>query len=202
VDDRNSGGSSWAALRLDEGVIDWECHVRTGFAWPFCELAFSVAPLPKGHDFSRYDTFVIRMQRKGSGSRRLRLFLRNFEDGSSNPKDPMSWRQNELPFDAPDDLQTLSIPLRQMNVASWWLADQKIMLGQALVNVSSVPTMQLSTAGLPEEANQFFRIDYMEFRGKRYSQAEVALALLGLWMVAGLLLISWLLSGRGLLRRA
>lgn len=188
IDDRNAGGNSWAAVRLDDGVIDWECHVRTGFAWPFCELAFSVAPLPRGYDFSRYDSFVIRLQRKGCGIRRLRLFLRNFEEGRSSPNDQMSWRQNELQFDAPDVMQELRIPMRQMNVAPWWLADRKIMLGQALVDVSTVPTMQLSTAGLPEEANQSFRIEYIEFRGKRFTSAEVAVALLGMWVSAALVL--------------
>lgn len=186
IDDRNSGGKSWAAVRLDHGVIEWECHVRTGFAWPFCELGFVVGHAPQGLDFSRFDSFVIRLQHSGNGPRRLRLFLRNFEPGQANLQDPVSWRQNELQFDAPETLQDLHVPMRHVSVASWWLANQKIPMGQGRVDVSNVPAIQLSTSGLPEDADQTFRIEFMEFRGKRFSLAEVALGLLGMWVAAGL----------------
>lgn len=189
IDDRAAGGNSVTSVERNEKTLDWQCDVGAQYEWPFCELFINVAPMSKGFDFSRYDTFAIKMHVDGTGSRRMRLFMRHYEDGVANPRDQLSWKQNELQFDPPADGREIAIPLKSLNVASWWLTNNKIPVERAAVNISAVPVIQLSTAGVREERSQRILVEYLEFRGKYLNQEEIALVIAALWLVAGVLFL-------------
>lgn len=189
LDDSNVGGNSSTALEVRDNQIHWQCEIGQRYEWPFCELTMTVAPTPQGFDFSRYDAVAIKMKTTGTGSRRMRLFMRNFEHGYSDIHNQLSWKQNELQFDPANDGSETLIPLKALNVASWWLTNNRIPVTRAAVEVTSVSVVQLSTSGIREDRSQTMTIDYLEFRGKRLTRGEVALAIAALWLSAGLIFL-------------
>lgn len=188
IDDSKAGGDSKTALVKRDRQLIWECTVGQRYEWPFCELTVAIAPPPKGFDFSRYETVALRMHITGNGSRRMRLFMRNYDGTEADPNDQLSWKQNELQFDPDEDRETV-ISLSALNVASWWLTNNHIPVERASVDVSSVPVVQLSTAGIREPRVQQIAIDYVEFRGKWLTQGQIGLIVTTLWLCAGFLFL-------------
>lgn len=189
MDDRGAGGNSQTLFERQGKQILWQCDIGTKYEWPFCEIAIHIRPLPEGFDFSRYDTFAVKMRMEGGGSRRMRLFMRHYEKGVSNPRDQLSWKQNELQFDLPEDGHEIAIPLKSLNVASWWLTNNQTPVEHAGVQISSVPVIQLSTSGIREERSLSMTIDYLEFRGKRLNKEEIALVIAALWLLSGVVFL-------------
>lgn len=188
IDDSKAGGDSKTALVKRDRRLIWDCTVGHRYEWPFCELTVAIAPPPTGFDFSKYETVALKMHITGNGSRRMRLFMRNYDGTQADPNDQLSWKQNELQFDPEDERETV-ISLSALNVASWWLTNNHIPVERASVDVSSVPVVQLSTAGIREERSQQIAIDYVEFRGKWLTRGEVGLIVTTLWLCAGILFL-------------
>ncbi|MBK9615185.1 MAG: GGDEF domain-containing protein [Uliginosibacterium sp.] len=188
IDDSKAGGDSKTALVKRDRRLIWDCTVGHRYEWPFCELTVAIAPPPTGFDFSKYETVALKIHITGNGSRRMRLFMRNYDGTQADPNDQLSWKQNELQFDPEDERETV-ISLSALNVASWWLTNNHIPVERASVDVSSVPVVQLSTAGIREERSQQIAIDYVEFRGKWLTRGEVGLIVTTLWLCAGILFL-------------
>jgi diguanylate cyclase (GGDEF)-like protein len=188
IDDSKAGGDSKTALVKRDRRLIWDCTVGHRYEWPFCELTVAIAPPPTGFDFSKYETVALKIHITGNGSRRMRLFMRNYDGTQADPNDQLSWKQNELQFDPEDERETV-ISLSALNVASWWLTNNHIPVERAAVDVSSVPVVQLSTAGIREERSQQIAIDYVEFRGKWLTRGEVGLIVITLWLCAGILFL-------------
>lgn len=188
IDDSKAGGDSKTALVKRDRRLIWDCTVGHRYEWPFCELTVAIAPPPTGFDFSKYETVALKIHITGNGSRRMRLFMRNYDGTQADPNDQLSWKQNELQFDPEDERETV-ISLSALNVASWWLTNNHIPVERAAVDVSSVPVVQLSTAGIREQRSQQIAIDYVEFRGKWLTRGEVGLIVTTLWLCAGILFL-------------
>ncbi|WP_148716197.1 GGDEF domain-containing protein [Chitinolyticbacter meiyuanensis] len=184
-DDRSNGGQSVATLKRDDGAFVLDCQLSDSYEWPFCELGITLAAQPEaGLDLSHFDSVVLRADYRAPGSRKLRLFLRNFDPAYADTAKPDSWKINEINFRPEPGGQLLDIPLRNFNVASWWLANQDIPPEHAAVDLRHVPLIQLSTSGLKEPGQHTLRIDYLEFHGKWLSREQLALVLLALWVGA------------------
>ncbi|HSC81363.1 MAG TPA: GGDEF domain-containing protein [Chitinolyticbacter sp.] len=184
-DDRSNGGQSVATLKRQGGAYLVDCQLSDSYEWPFCELGITLASEPeKGVDLSRFDSISLHVDYRAPGSRKLRLFLRNFDPAYADAGKQDSWKINEINFRPESGGQLLEIPLRNFNVASWWLANQNIAPEHAAVDLRQVPRIQLATSGLKEPGLHTLRVDYLELHGKWLSREQLALVLLALWVGA------------------
>ncbi|GHD58230.1 GGDEF domain-containing protein [Jeongeupia chitinilytica] len=201
IADTDEGGTSVTSLQRQGQRLLWRCRLSPVYEWPYCELRFTFSADPhQGLDFSRFSTVALKVKADGNGSRRLRLFLRNFDTGSAKADNPLTWRLNELQFEPHADGSEIEVPMRAFNVASWWLNNNNIPIERAAVETHNVPMMLLDTAGVREKADLDFRIDYIEFRGKWVSIGEMALFIVAMWLSAALVYLAhWQLRMRSTL---
>src|SRR5262245_23002356 len=54
-DDRGLGGHSIGSWQPGAQLGTLWCQLDAGYAWPYCEVAFTLAQSPHGVDLSRYD---------------------------------------------------------------------------------------------------------------------------------------------------
>src|SRR5690606_27998946 len=123
-DDRANGGRSVATLRRENGAFALDCQLSDHYEWPFCEFGITLSPQPDaGLDLSRFDSVSVHLDYRAPGSRKLRLFLRNFDPAYADPSQSESWKINEINFRPEPGGELLEFPLRNFNVATWWLAN-------------------------------------------------------------------------------
>ena len=205
-DDRGLGGrsiGSWQPEGHPVGPLGtlW-CQLDAGYAWPYCEVAFTLAQSPEGVDLSRYDSVRFRLHYEGVGPSSVRFYLRNFEPGFSKSGDSASLKVNEVEFEVPAGGE-IDVPLRFFRIASWWAVEHNVPLQHTDTRIDNVPFVELSTGSRSLPGLHRIRIEAIEFHGKWLGLAQVLTLLVGAWLLFG---VSWiwaeLLEHRARLRDA
>jgi diguanylate cyclase (GGDEF)-like protein len=187
-DDRGLGGHSVGTWQPGGPLGTLQCQLDAGYAWPYCEVAFTLVPSPEGVDLSRYDSVRFRLHYEGVGPRSVRFYLRNFEPGLSKTGDSASLKVNEVEFEIPASGE-IDVPLRLFRIASWWAVERDVPLQHTDMRIDNVPFVELSTGSKSQAGLHRIRLDAIEFHGKWLSLAQVLTLLVGAWLLFGL---AWL----------
>jgi len=189
IDDSSSGGRTKASILRQGGQLVLDAQIAAGFAWPFAEMDISLADHPPGIDLSRYDELRIKVDYQAPGDRQLRIFIRNFDPAYSDPKEPNTWKLNEVDFTPALGGEIKTIPLLNFSVTNWWITEHQVPVEHAALDMRHVPLIQISTPGNLELGHHRVAIDYLEFRGKWIDREKLALGIAGLWMASTMLLL-------------
>lgn len=187
-DDRGLGGRSVGTWRPGQPLGTLECQLGAGYAWPYCEVALTLAKSASGVDLSRYERVHFKLQYEGPEPRSVRFYLRNFEPGYSSLDDSGSLKVNEVEFEVPASGE-IDVPMRLFRIASWWAVERSVPLHRTDTRIDNVPFVELSTGSKSLPGLHRITIQAIEFHGKWLSLAQVLTGLVGAWLLFGL---AWL----------
>jgi diguanylate cyclase (GGDEF)-like protein len=184
IDDRSSGGNSHATFKRENGTLVMDCHIQTGYEWPYCELAIELAKAPQGVDLSRYDTVKLWIRYDGPEPRQqVRFFVLNFNPAYSKLTEAESSKVEEIFYD-PSANHPLEVKLSQFTVASWWSNEHAIPIEHAGIEFENVTAVQVATGGQVMTGPHRIVVERIEFRGKLISAASLRLLIIAVWLLA------------------
>lgn len=189
ADDRHEHGASVASLARTKDALVMRCELRAGFAWPFCKLQFHLGQDGKGMDLSQFDSVTFDMRYSGTGPRKIRLHLTNFEPEFSTVGDWNSQRYDSVEFDVPAQT-TFTIPINVLRTADWWITEYNVPLDKTYPKLDNVTAVEISTGSVPTGQSITIELRSLEFRGKWISNTRLLTYLVGAWIACGLLGLS------------
>jgi len=185
-DDRFQDGDSVATMVRDAESMTLNCQLGKKYTWPYCQTRIDIAKMPGGIDLTGYDSVTFDISYSGPGPHTLRFYLRNFEPNFSNPQSLESLKVNEVEFPVPDSGK-VTVPIKMFRVASWWLVGRQIPLMDTDMRIDNVPFVDVSTGSLVEQGVHRIEIRSIRFNGKWISQAQLMMALVGAWLMFGII---------------
>ena len=188
-DDRSDGGNSVSSFERHGNAIVMHCQIGKKYQWPFCQTAVALARMPKGIDLTSYDSVEFDASYAGPGPHSLRAYLRNFEPEISRVGDEASLKVNEVEFMVPEQ-GSMTVPIKLFRVAPWWIGQNKIPLMHTDMRVDNVSVVEISTGSYVEEGALTIDLRAVRFKGKWISQTQLVMALVGAWLMFGII---WLI---------
>ncbi|EKG2654754.1 diguanylate cyclase [Vibrio parahaemolyticus] len=192
--DASEGGLSSADITYDAQSLVLNCELKkSSYAWPYCGISVytDVAKPTHGIDLSNYHTIRLKLhyEEVGDGqnpSRDLRLYLRNYNPEYSKPDDEYTIKYNGMQFSPSSFSETIEIPIKNLQVMTWWLADNKVDIEHSAPEFSNITRIDIATGSGAALGQHKIVIDKIEFEGAYLAQETLLFALLFSWMALGL----------------
>jgi diguanylate cyclase (GGDEF)-like protein len=179
-DDRVQQGHTVATLTRKPGALVMDCDIHPDVEWPYCILMFPLTQDSKGMDLSEFETITVDMSTYGP-DRHVRFNIRNFEPGLSIPNEHMSQKVIETSFKAPEK-GILTIPVKVLRTAPWWLESRKVPLLQSDVRIDNVTSIDFSIGSRDKPGMHRMELRSLKFHGKWISQNQLLLILIAVWV--------------------
>ena len=186
-DDRVQQGTTVGTLTKKPGSLVMDCDLHATVEWPYCIMLFPISQDSKGIDLSEFDTITVEMAYSGP-AKYIGLNIRNYEPGLSTPKDMMSQKVIEAQF-APPANGIMTIPVKVLRIAPWWLDQRKVPMLRSDVRIDNVTSIDLSIGNRESPGPYRFELRALKFHGKWISQNQLLLLLIAVWIAVA---IAWL----------
>jgi diguanylate cyclase (GGDEF)-like protein len=186
-DDRVQQGESVGTLTKTPGSLVMDCQLLAKVEWPYCIMVFPITQDSKGIDLSEFETITVEMAFSGP-ARHIRFNIRNFEPELSTLQDTMSQKVIEAQFDAPAS-GIMTIPVKVLRTAPWWLDRQKVPLLRGDVRIDNVTSIDLSIGNRESPGAYRLELRALKFHGKWISQNQLLLILIAVWIAVAM---AWL----------
>lgn len=180
----NGVSTSVLSLKDDHYVLDCEL-IKSEYPWPYCGLSIKINSDPTiGIDLSQYHTFRVNIDYHTSeeSSGRLRTYLRNYNPAYSTPDDEYSFKYNGMEFQPGVDGGVIEIPIANLQVMTWWLADNDIALEHSAPEYSNVNLVEFATGSGAKLGKHQIVVKSIEFEGSYISAESLFLILLFVWV--------------------
>ncbi|EQL87412.1 diguanylate cyclase domain protein [Vibrio parahaemolyticus 10290] len=192
--DASEGGLSSADITYDAQSLVLNCELKkSSYAWPYCGISVytDVAKPTHGIDLSNYHTIRLKLHYEVAGdgqnpSHDLRLYLRNYNPEYSKPDDEYTIKYNGMQFSPSSFSETIEIPIKNLQVMTWWLADNKVDIEHSAPEFSNITRIDIATGSGAALGQHKIVIDKIEFEGAYLAQETLLFALLFSWMALGL----------------
>ncbi|ANQ56410.1 diguanylate cyclase [Vibrio parahaemolyticus] len=192
--DASEGGLSTADITYDAQSLVLNCELKkSSYAWPYCGISVytDVAKPTHGIDLSNYHTIRLKLHYEEAGngqnpSHDLRLYLRNYNSEYSKPDDEYTIKYNGMQFSPSNFSETIEIPIKNLQVMTWWLADNKVDIEHSAPEFSNITRIDIATGSGAALGQHKIVIDKIEFEGAYLAQETLLFALLFSWMALGL----------------
>ncbi len=192
--DASEGGLSTADITYDAQSLVLNCELKkSSYAWPYCGISVytDVAQPTHGIDLSNYHTIRLKLHYEEAGdgqnpSHDLRLYLRNYNPEYSKPDDEYTIKYNGMQFSPLSFSETIEIPIKNLQVMTWWLADNKVDIEHSAPEFSNITRIDIATGSGAALGQHKIVIDKIEFEGAYLAQETLLFALLFSWMALGL----------------
>ncbi|GAJ72279.1 LOW QUALITY PROTEIN: GGDEF domain protein [Vibrio sp. JCM 18904] len=191
--DASEGGVSEADITYDrQSVLSCELK-QSSYAWPYCGISVytdSATPT-QGIDLSNYHTIRLKVRYEEAGiganpSHDLRLYLRNYNSEYSKPDDEYTIKYNGMQFSPSGSIDIVEIPIKNLQVMTWWLADNGVAIEHSAPEFSNITRIDIATGSGAALGKHRIVIDKIEFEGAYLAQETLLYALLLSWMALGL----------------
>lgn len=190
IDDRAQGGASVGTFAKNKEALQLQCDLKKNqYQWPFCEMSIEFSNTGQGIDLSQFDRIVFDMDLRGPDFKKVRVYLRNFEEGISKLDDPLSAKVNELEF-APVPGEKFSVPLKYFRVASWWIDEKNVPVLNTDMRLDNITQIEIATPGIVKSGAHEIEMRSLEFHGKWLSLTQVLTVIVAAWL---LFCFAWLL---------
>ncbi|MCL9774849.1 sensor domain-containing diguanylate cyclase [Vibrio methylphosphonaticus] len=193
TNDQQDGGQSLSTLTANKNQVQLSCELKSSdYPWPYCGLSIHLTDdASKGKDLSAYHTLEIELDypQPLDAEKSLRLYLRNYNPAYSNLEDEYTHKYNGITLNY--DNQRLSIPIKNFQVMTWWLVDNKIPLEFASPEYSNVTKFELATGSNSALGDHQITIKNITLIGRYIEGEGLFLMLLVIWVIAATSLIMW-----------
>jgi diguanylate cyclase (GGDEF)-like protein len=204
-----TNGKSISSYRIEDDKIILSCEIiASDYTWPFCELTFQFHDPHSinnkfGIDLSSFDTVTIDANYTNIAPQGIRFQLRNFNPAYSNLKDESSLKYNAVEYFLYGKTNKITIPLESLQVASWWLFQQKLPMKYAAPELENIMVLELATGNGMQPGHYTIELNNIVFQGKRFTTENVYLGLISLWILTTLFFFFYhLFQGKHLLLKA
>ena len=148
--DQVDRGVSTSQLSYENGQYVLNCELKESeYPWPYCGLSIRISPdITAGLDLSQYHTFRVNIDyhAEADSSGRLRTYLRNYNPAYSVPDDEYTHKYNGMEFSPGVDGGVIEIPIKNLQVMTWWLADNDIALEHSAPEYSDRKSTRLNSS--------------------------------------------------------
>jgi diguanylate cyclase (GGDEF)-like protein len=188
-DDRPFKGSSVSSFKSTEKGLEFSCHIKSKYKWPYCELVFDVRPDKVadkllGYDFSQFDKVGLWIEHNHKTQPGTRFELHNFNPTYSNYDVVNSLKYNTIEFSENNVPHPTWIKLHSFYVPTWWNATHDLSLENGGTDFSNIHTIAITTGGLINDGHYQLTVERIEFRGKYIKTETLLMALMMLWSLA------------------
>ncbi|WP_029789418.1 MULTISPECIES: GGDEF domain-containing protein [Vibrio] len=194
TNDAIAGGLSESDITYQNHSLTLNCDLKESkYAWPYCGISVytDVKEAIKGLDLSSYHTVRLKIRYEAAGdgqspSKNLRLYLRNFNSAYSIPTDEYTIKYNGMQFSPSDFSEIIEIPIKNLQVMTWWLNDNDVAIEHSAPEFSNITRIDLATGAGAALGKHKIVIDKIEFEGAYVQQSTLLFVLLFSWMALGL----------------
>ncbi|WP_274882697.1 GGDEF domain-containing protein [Vibrio harveyi] len=194
TNDAIAGGLSESDITYQNHSLTLNCDLKESkYAWPYCGISVytDVKEATKGLDLSSYHTVRLKIRYEAAGdgqspSKNLRLYLRNFNSAYSIPTDEYTIKYNGMQFSPFDFSEIIEIPIKNLQVMTWWLNDNDVAIEHSAPEFSNITRIDLATGAGAALGKHKIVIDKIEFEGAYVQQSTLLFVLLFSWMALGL----------------
>ncbi len=189
-DSSTQEGSSKASYQIVDNNIELNCTIiRENYAWPFCTLAFElydykVIRKRLGINFNSFNTVKIFAQYENIDPTGIRFNIRSFNPLHSTALDEESWKYNGIEYWLKNQSNPVEIPLKSLQVATWWLVENNIPISQSAADLKHSMLLEISTGNNIPEGQYKIILNRVEFHGKHFKTQTVYALIISLWLFA------------------
>ena len=187
--DALDGGDSQATLQQDYSFkMRCEINEPSVAEFPYCNLGIALSSdAQNGVDLTKFDSIHITMEHKSTSTDTPRLYLNHFYADPEEFRRPFKMNMSEI-SNVASGIRTYQINLNDLVVPFWWVCESQD--SNALVNVTNVREMLVSTGAETHGRVVELGIHRVEFRGKWMSEETLYRVLLIAWMfwIVGMLI--------------
>ncbi|EOX1812596.1 GGDEF domain-containing protein [Vibrio cholerae] len=189
TNDQTAGGTSTSALSLNGNTAKVDCELNASrYAWPYCGISIHLNPDPqRGLDLSDIHTIRLNVDLQGPAAEpaAMRLYLRNFNPIYSQLDDEYTHKYNGLEFVPGVGKGVIDIPIRNLQVMTWWLVDNRIAIEHSAPEFSNVNRIEFATGSASPLGQYQLTLHQVELIGDYVAGEKLFLAMLIMWAVAG-----------------
>ncbi|MCW8344722.1 GGDEF domain-containing protein [Vibrio sp. ZSDZ65] len=193
TNDQQDGGQSQSTLTASNNQTQLNCELKSSdYPWPYCGLSIHLSgDASKGKDLSAYHTLEIELDypQPLNAEKSLRLYFRNYNPAYSNLEDEYTHKYNGITLN--HDSERLSIPIKNFQVMTWWLVDNKIPIEFASPEYRNVTKFELATGSNSALGDHQITIKNITLIGRYIEGEALFLILLVIWVIAAISLIMW-----------
>ncbi|ENM5916024.1 GGDEF domain-containing protein [Vibrio mimicus] len=189
TNDQISGGASTSALLIEGGEAQVRCELlASDYPWPYCGISVHINSDPTlGLDLSDIHTIRLNVDLQGPTDKpaAMRFYLRNFNPIYSKIDDEYTHKYNGLEFVPGVGKGSIDIPIRSLQVMTWWLVDNKISIGNSAPEFTNINKIEFATGSGSQLGEYQLTIHQVELIGDYVSGEKLFLAMLIMWAAAG-----------------
>lgn len=188
TNDQVQGGSSTSTLTQSEGTYLLECQLfkTDAYQWPYCGVSIHLGEsIEKGIDLDGYHTLRLNVdfiRHDSPNEPGMRIYLRNFNPAYSNADNQYSLKYNGLEYTPGAESGQVEIPLANLQVMTWWLADNDIEIKYSAPEFSNISLLELATGSGENEGRYTMKIHGIEFVGNYIDGEYLMFGLLVFWV--------------------
>ncbi len=194
TNDAIAGGLSESDITYQNHSLTLNCDLKESkYSYVYCGISVytDVKEATKGVDLSSYHTVRLKIRYEAAGdgqspSKNLRLYLRNFNSAYSIPTDEYTIKYNGMQFSPSDFSEIIEIPIKNLQVMTWWLNDNDVAIEHSAPEFSNITRIDLATGAGAALGKHKIVIDKIEFEGAYVQQSTLLFVLLFSWMALGL----------------
>jgi diguanylate cyclase (GGDEF)-like protein len=179
------GGASYAERASPDSV-----HVRCKITptgtdiLPFCgfQIQLDHTNNPPAVDLRGYHTMLVNLSYTG-GNEKLRFYIRDFEEGYSNPEDPINTAKYMSVYVPVGETQDdLAIAIKEFTVAEWWVNDNDVPREHSLQSFDSVVSFGVDVSFPTAPGHHELKLNKVTFIGDWVSAERWYLGILWCWV--------------------
>lgn len=188
TDDQALGGVSTASLELSESEVVLNCKLdkSDAYPWPYCGVSIQLGDtMQQGINLKNYHTVRLNIdfeQLDSATEPTLRFYLRNFNPAYSSVEDEYTQKYNGLAYSPGVGNGIIEIPIANLQVLTWWLADNQIPIAHSAPEFTNVTKLELATGSGHFTGEYKMTIKSIEFIGNYIDGETLMLALLVFWV--------------------
>ncbi|WP_208638785.1 GGDEF domain-containing protein [Vibrio rhodolitus] len=189
TNDQIQKGASTSVLEQNGEAIQLNCELKKSpdYKWPYCGISIQLNKdaVERGLDLSDFHTVKLDVDfiRLDSDKKpALRFYLRNYNPAYSATDNEYTHKYNGLDYRQADYSQPLTIPLKNLQVLTWWLVDNQIPIEHSGPEFNNVTRIEFATGSGAEEGLYQLNINSIEFIGYYIHKETLMLLLLMIWV--------------------
>ncbi|QXC56555.1 GGDEF domain-containing protein [Vibrio mimicus] len=189
TNDQATGGASTSSILTEGNSAKIDCElIASDYAWPYCGISIHLNPDPTlGLDLSDIHTIRLNVDLQGPTAEpaAMRLYLRNFNSLYSTTDDEYTHKYNGLEFTPGVGKGRIEIPIRSLQVMTWWLVDNRISIENSAPKFSNVNKIEFATGSGSPLGQYQLKLHQVELIGDYVAGEKLFLAMLIMWAAAG-----------------
>ncbi|WP_416305364.1 GGDEF domain-containing protein [Neptunicella sp. SCSIO 80796] len=195
ITDQSEGGLSTAEMTITDNKWLLQCNITaSGYNWPFCEFSIAFfddisSYIDQGLDLSDFSSVDIKASYLNHPNTSVRFQLRSFNPEYSRMDNEETWKYVGIEYWPHNPLKATQIPMKSLQVATWWVIEQKIPVRHNVPEFDRVMIMELSTGSNLQPGRYEIELEYIQFNGKYFTNSQVLFSLVILWVGAALLVL-------------